>query len=63
MGVFSSDRAWPLGKVAIIPHRENAPRTQCTACAGGGEINGLECPDCDRRGYFDEHNPAPPERR
>jgi hypothetical protein len=63
MGVFSSGPAWPLGKIAIVPHRENAPRTQCCSCAGGGEINGLECLDCDGRGWHDEHNPVPAERR
>lgn len=63
MGVFSSDPAWPLGKVALVPHRENAPRTQCGGCAGGGEINGIFCGDCDGRGWHAEHNPPPAERR
>jgi DnaJ-class molecular chaperone len=63
VGVFSADQSWPLGKVAIIPHRENAPRTQCRGCAGGGDINGIFCGDCDGRGWHDEHNPAPAERR
>jgi hypothetical protein len=41
------------------PHREPPPREQCIPCAGGGEINGLPCYDCDGRGWFDEHNPKP----
>ena len=39
------------------PHRENPPREQCIACAGGGEINGLDCTECRGIGYFDVTNP------
>ena len=57
------DPSWPLGQVVLVPHRENAPRTQCPACAGGGEINGLDCGDCGGLGWHDEQNPPPAERR
>jgi hypothetical protein len=63
MGIFSSNPSWPLGKTTLTPHRENAPRTQCGGCAGGGSINDLECLDCGGRGWFDEHNEPPAERR
>jgi hypothetical protein len=51
--------SWPFGKTVAVPHRENAPREQCIPCAGGGEINGVPCYDCDGRGWFDQHNPKP----
>ena len=61
MSLFPS---WPFGKVAAVRHRENAPRTVCPACKGTGELNGCPCPGgCDGRGWFDEHNPAPAERK
>jgi hypothetical protein len=45
------------GKLALTPHRENPPRTQCRGCAGGGEINGLTCRDCAGRGWSDAAHP------
>jgi hypothetical protein len=45
------------GKLALTPHRENPPRTQCRDCAGGGEINDLQCRACRGRGYFDAQHP------
>ena len=51
------------GKLALSPHRENTPRTQCTPCAGGGEINGVRCSDCSGRGYFDAANTPGTDRR
>lgn len=46
------------GRLALTPHRENTPRTQCTGCAGGGDLNGLTCRECGGRGYFDaQHRP------
>lgn len=41
------------GKFTLQPHRENPPRTQCRACAGGGDLNGLVCRECGGRGYHD----------
>jgi hypothetical protein len=62
VGVFASAPSWPFGKLAIVPHQEPGRREQCRDCAGGGEINGLECCPCDGRGWFDADNPPPPER-
>ena len=47
-----------FSKWYTTPHRENAPRTQCTGgCAGGGEINGIQCRDCGGLGYHDAQHP------
>jgi hypothetical protein len=50
-----------LSRITLQPHREPAPRTQCRGCAGGGDLNGIECPHCDGRGWFDAANPPPKE--
>jgi DnaJ-class molecular chaperone len=46
-----------LSKWMLSPHRENAPRSQCQGCQGGGQINGLDCRDCSGRGWFDAEHP------
>jgi hypothetical protein len=51
--MFAGRGARPViwGKLALTPHRENPPRTQCRDCAGGGEINGVSCRSCRGRGW------------
>jgi hypothetical protein len=46
-----------LSKWVLSPHRENPPRRQCIGCAGGGDLNGLTCRECDGRGYHDSQHP------
>ena len=53
--------SWPFGRWFRIPPRKVVPRTQCPGCAGGGDLNGLECHACDGRGWFDADNPPPKE--
>ena len=58
MPVFRGVNPIVWGKVVLTPHRENAPRRQCTGgCAGGGEINGVQCRECRGLGYFDAQHP------
>jgi hypothetical protein len=46
------------GSLILTPHREPSPRRQCNGgCAGGGEINGIQCRECRGLGYFDAANP------
>jgi len=52
MPVFVPLRPITWGKLALIPHREPAARTQCAACRGGGEINGVYCRMCRGSGYL-----------
>jgi hypothetical protein len=62
MTVFARPASRPLfTRWNITPHRENAPRSQCPACAGGGTINDVDCVTCDRRGWHDADHPAPKE--
>lgn len=51
----SSPTWW--GRLVLTPHRENPPRRQCASCAGGGDLNGLTCRECQGRGYFDAGHP------
>lgn len=52
-----SRRGTLTGSIVLTPHRENAPRTQCPSCKGGGEINDIRCRDCSGRGYHDAQHP------
>jgi hypothetical protein len=52
-----------LSRFVLTPHRENPPRTQCRACAGGGDINGVWCRDCSGRGWHDATKPPPSSTR
>ena len=57
MPVFRGVNPVVWGKLILTPHRENPPRTQCRACAGGGSINDVWCRECQGLGYHDAGQP------